>query len=676
MSGIFTPTNQIRLTNVAIVRMKKGGKRFEIACYKNKVVSWRNNVEKDLDEVLQTHTVFLNVSKGQVAKKEDLVKIFGNDNQTEICKQILNKGELQVSERERQAQLGSTLKDIATNVADKCVNPDTKRPYPVTMIEKAMKDIHYSVKPTRNAKQQALDVIKQLKTVMNIERAQMRLKIVLPVKEGRRLKEKIVKLVSKLESENWDTSSGLDLVCLIDPGCYREIDDLIRTETKGKGSMELLNLKDMAPCILRHANKLLLSIRAAISANPWYSSIGKGDLNENESILLQKSLGNEAYTRLIPKTLDEIKQLQEQPIIQPKNPHILHVALLGLTNSGKSTLTNQLMGWRVCSVSFKAHTTRHKSKAIFVEGNKQIIFLDTPGLVSPGEKKRFKLNETMMTDPEKSIEEADLVIALIDGADKWTRVKLDSKIVRLLHMQKVKKSILVLNKVDLIRKKDLLLDVVYSLTNGQVCGQKILKIHSQPNVPKKPKSGEQMIRETKQKLKMSSDSSSEIDDAEEVDFTTGKWPLFERVFMISAKNDDGVKDLKKYILECAKPGLWVHPSSLVTDQSPSEIVLMAVREKLLDNLPRSIPYDLKLDVEMFEVDENGVLRIVVLVKCPLEGMMEYVIGGNGCTIARIAEDAKQELMNTFRCELSLKLMVIHNKKNKILKKKNFYNILS
>uniref|UniRef100_A0A8C6LQN1 SBDS ribosome maturation factor n=1 Tax=Nothobranchius furzeri TaxID=105023 RepID=A0A8C6LQN1_NOTFU len=82
--SIFTPTNQIRLTNVAVVRMKKGGKRFEIACYKNKVVSWRSGAEKDLDEVLQTHSVFVNVSKGQTAKKDDLIKAFGTEDQTEI----------------------------------------------------------------------------------------------------------------------------------------------------------------------------------------------------------------------------------------------------------------------------------------------------------------------------------------------------------------------------------------------------------------------------------------------------------------------------------------------------------------------------------------------------------------------------------------------------------------
>lgn len=59
-----------------------------------------------------------------------------------------------MSEKERHAQLESMFRDIATIVADKCVNPDTRRPYTVTMIEKAMKDLHFSVKPTRNTKQQ------------------------------------------------------------------------------------------------------------------------------------------------------------------------------------------------------------------------------------------------------------------------------------------------------------------------------------------------------------------------------------------------------------------------------------------------------------------------------------------------------------------------------------------
>lgn len=96
MQRIKTPTNQKLLTNVAVVRTKKAGKRFEVACFKNKVLSWRQGVEKDIDEVLQSHTVFSNVSKGQVAKKDDLTSAFGTDDQTAICREILDKGELQV----------------------------------------------------------------------------------------------------------------------------------------------------------------------------------------------------------------------------------------------------------------------------------------------------------------------------------------------------------------------------------------------------------------------------------------------------------------------------------------------------------------------------------------------------------------------------------------------------
>lgn len=79
--------------------------------------------------------------------------------------QILAKGELQVSEKERHVQLESMFRDIATTVADKCVNPETRRPYPVGMIERAMKDVHYSVKPARSSKQQVCCLVCVLHSV-------------------------------------------------------------------------------------------------------------------------------------------------------------------------------------------------------------------------------------------------------------------------------------------------------------------------------------------------------------------------------------------------------------------------------------------------------------------------------------------------------------------------------
>lgn len=200
--------------------------------------------EKDIDEVLQTHSVFINVSKGQFAKKDDLLKAFGTDDVTTVCKEILSKGELQVSDKERHSQLDSLFKDIATTVSDKCVNPESNRPYPVSMIEKAMKDIHFSVKPNRNAKQQALDVIPLLKESIPLDRASMRIKIVFTGKEAKKLKDKIVKICTTIEEDDWDNGT-VTLVGLIDPGQYRIIDDMLREDTKGTGTLELLNLKEV-----------------------------------------------------------------------------------------------------------------------------------------------------------------------------------------------------------------------------------------------------------------------------------------------------------------------------------------------------------------------------------------------------------------------------------------------
>jgi ribosome maturation protein SDO1 len=135
---INQPSNQIKLTNVSLVRLKKGKKRFEIACYKNKVLEWRSGIEKDIDNVLQIPNVFLNVSKGQTAPHADLVKAFGKMKVDDIILEILNKGDIQVGEGERKAQLERINNEVISIVASKLVNPQTKRVYTPGMIEKAL----------------------------------------------------------------------------------------------------------------------------------------------------------------------------------------------------------------------------------------------------------------------------------------------------------------------------------------------------------------------------------------------------------------------------------------------------------------------------------------------------------------------------------------------------------
>lgn len=182
-----------------------------------------------------------------MAKKEDLIKAFGTDDQTEICKQILSKGELQVSDKERHSQIDQMFKDIATTVANKCLNPELKRPYPVTIIEKAMKDAHYSVKPNQTTKVQAMAVIKLLKETeaIPIERARMRLKVNFGGKESKKIRDKLKKLEGlEIESEEQDEDQ-ITMVFLTDPGQYKEIETLVKSETKGSGLIEVVAYKEM-----------------------------------------------------------------------------------------------------------------------------------------------------------------------------------------------------------------------------------------------------------------------------------------------------------------------------------------------------------------------------------------------------------------------------------------------
>lgn len=112
----------------------------------------------DLDEVLQTDAIFTNVSKGQVAKKDELQKVFGAATRAQIISEILHNGDIQLGEKERSHKLEASLKDIATIVYEKCVNPATQKPYSVAIIEKAIGDAHYSVHPTKSSKQQVFCV--------------------------------------------------------------------------------------------------------------------------------------------------------------------------------------------------------------------------------------------------------------------------------------------------------------------------------------------------------------------------------------------------------------------------------------------------------------------------------------------------------------------------------------
>ena len=155
---ITQPVQSIKLTNVATVRLTVKGKRFEVACYKNKVLDYRAGLETDLSEVLQTSNihVFTNVGKGQFAAASDLQAAFGEHaTQEEIAIQILQKGKsLQISEAERSQLYENTLTQIATWIAANCIHPETGKPYTASQIKHALTSTATTTAATSGTPQQ------------------------------------------------------------------------------------------------------------------------------------------------------------------------------------------------------------------------------------------------------------------------------------------------------------------------------------------------------------------------------------------------------------------------------------------------------------------------------------------------------------------------------------------
>jgi ribosome maturation protein SDO1 len=222
---INQPINQVKLTNVAVVKYSYKGKRFEIACYRNKVMDFRSGFERDLSEVLQSERIFTNVSKGQFARSSDLEHAFGTKDEAAIARTILEKGEFQLTDLERQQLLENALSQIATQIAANCVNPESNRPYSVSHIRTALSNYH--LQPHKPMKKQYLDAIKFLKqSSLPIERAKMELALKFPAGS----ESEVRAAMDKLSVDVVQNKSGPGLIVAhVDPSVYRDLNALAGT---------------------------------------------------------------------------------------------------------------------------------------------------------------------------------------------------------------------------------------------------------------------------------------------------------------------------------------------------------------------------------------------------------------------------------------------------------------
>jgi len=227
---IKTPVNQKRFTNVVVVRHKTTGKRFEIACYPNKVEEWRRKVETDINEVVQSTNIYVNVQQGKVAHADALEEAYDTTDKDKIVRIILEKGEIQISKQERQEETETLFKDVATFIVEKCVHAETKQALTLGVVERAMREVGVSLNPNKPAKQQALKVIHLLqeKSSLPIERAKMQLQFSVPKEKSEDLKKALAACITEIQSESTEGTNSV-IVILMEPLHFREVDQAIKT---------------------------------------------------------------------------------------------------------------------------------------------------------------------------------------------------------------------------------------------------------------------------------------------------------------------------------------------------------------------------------------------------------------------------------------------------------------
>ncbi|CAG5003971.1 unnamed protein product [Parnassius apollo] len=294
---------------------------------------------------------------------------------------------------------------------------------------------------------------------------------------------------------------------------------------------------------------------------------------------------------------------------------VVNVAVIGAPNSGKSTLINRIIERKICAASNKVHTTTKLARAICYENDTQIIFLDTPGIVTDKEQKKYKLPEAMVGACQKSLRCADVIGVVHDVSNRWIKDSIHADLINILNMVRDIPSFLILNKVDKLKSKRQLLSIIRNLTNGVIAGKPL------PN--------------------------SERDSARNK--LVRGYSNFSDVFLVSALTGDGVNDIKKYLISNAKVATLHYTPDQWTDQTPETLIEDAVRAKFLDFLAQEIPYSLKIYLEYYdELQEEGKVICSVGVECPSERIARLISGAGGGRLQQIKSYVRSDLMDVFK----------------------------
>jgi GTP-binding protein Era len=278
-----------------------------------------------------------------------------------------------------------------------------------------------------------------------------------------------------------------------------------------------------------------------------------------------------------------------------------YVAILGLPNSGKSTLLNALLGQKLSIITSKPQTTRKRILGILNEENYQIIFLDTPGILSPS----YLLQEKMMEDVKSSLDDADVIILMIDAnEDPFAQTLLNQEFVKEKVFKSKKSKLFVLNKIDLIKQ------------------EKVTELIKHFEAQK----------------------------------------LFEEVIPISASQNFNIQRVKEEIIRFLPEGQKLFPDDQITDASERYFVSELIREKILEIYRDEIPYSCEVLIVDFKEREEGKNFISAEIVIERDSQKAIIIGKGGSAIKKLGEVARKSIEEFLQREVFLELRVKVRKK--------------
>jgi GTP-binding protein Era len=278
-----------------------------------------------------------------------------------------------------------------------------------------------------------------------------------------------------------------------------------------------------------------------------------------------------------------------------------YVTIVGLPNSGKSSLLNALLGQKLSIITAKPQTTRKKILGILSEENYQIIFLDTPGILSPS----YLLQEKMMDEVKSSLDDADIIVLIIDVMeDPRADILLNQEFVKETVLKSRKLKLLILNKVDLITQ-----DKVTNLMKH---------------------------------------------------FEAQK--LFEEVIPISAAHNFNVQRVKEEIIRFLPEGPKLFPDDQITDASERYFVSELIREKILEIYRDEIPYSCEVLIIEFKERETSKHFISAEIVVERDSQKAIIIGKGGAAIKKLGEAARKSIEEFLQREVFLELRVKVRKK--------------